>query len=173
MKFIGTVNKINYLINVIKLHTNYIMSINSMLYNISIISSHKNYCVLSINYNIIRIIYYNYDKNVHEIKLSINNKAFTLYLEEEILLKIKKNIHDNQNILKNKIQNIYSPIPGFISKICISINDNIKKNEPLVLIEAMKMENEIKIDKEGIIKDIFVKQKQLVEKNTLLFSIIC
>lgn len=62
-------------------------------------------------------------------------------------------------------------MPGIVSKINYRINDHIKKNSNLLILEAMKMENEVLSNIEGKIKEIFVKEQSSVQKNTLLMSI--
>lgn len=55
------------------------------------------------------------------------------------------------------------PMPGTILEIKIRIGDNIKRGDVLFILEAMKMENEIIADQDGIIADILVNQGNTVE----------
>ena len=54
-----------------------------------------------------------------------------------------------------------SPEPG--AKSFIEIGQNVKIGQVLLIIEAMKTMNEIKADKDGIIKKIFIKNETPVE----------
>ncbi len=49
---------------------------------------------------------------------------------------------------------IKSPLPGVIVKIFVSKGEEVKKNQKLFSLEAMKMENEIKAERDGIIESI-------------------
>lgn len=66
---------------------------------------------------------------------------------------------------------IKAPMPGLIAKIIKSEQDQIHEGEGILVVEAMKMENEIKAPKSGVVKKIFVKEKQAVEKGDSLFII--
>ncbi|NUN08771.1 MAG: acetyl-CoA carboxylase biotin carboxyl carrier protein subunit [Ignavibacteriaceae bacterium] len=67
--------------------------------------------------------------------------------------------------------NIKSPMPGLVLKVKKQVGDVIQINESVMILEAMKMENDIKSPASGIIKEILIKEKQSVDKGTLLFRI--
>ena len=62
-------------------------------------------------------------------------------------------------------------MPGLITKVLTTEGATINVGEGILIVEAMKMENEIKSPKAGILKKLFVKEKQTVEKNDNLFTI--
>jgi biotin carboxyl carrier protein len=64
--------------------------------------------------------------------------------------------------------NITSQIPGRVVKISVSIGDTIKEGDPLVVLESMKMQIAIKSHKEGIIKEIKVKEGSTVSRNEIV-----
>lgn len=66
---------------------------------------------------------------------------------------------------------IKSPMPGLVLKILKKPGDNITKGETVMILEAMKMENEIKSSKDGIISEILVSEGKPVEKYISLFSL--
>ncbi len=53
----------------------------------------------------------------------------------------------------------------------VEIGEDIKKNQTLCIIEAMKLMNEIESDIDGIIEDIYVKNGNPVEYGQKLFSV--
>jgi biotin carboxyl carrier protein len=67
-----------------------------------------------------------------------------------------------------KTESLKAPMPGLILKIEIEVGQSIKKGDGLIIIEAMKMENELKAHTSGIVKEIKVKSGQPVEKNQVL-----
>jgi biotin carboxyl carrier protein len=69
-----------------------------------------------------------------------------------------------------KIQEIKAPMPGLIIDIKVNVGDEIKNGAPLLVLEAMKMENIIKSPCDGIIEQIFSAKGDIVEKNTLLIK---
>jgi biotin carboxyl carrier protein len=70
-----------------------------------------------------------------------------------------------------QITTIKSPMPGLVLKILKNVGDNIIKGETVMILEAMKMENEIKSNIEGTIKEIYVSEGKPVEKYISLFSL--
>lgn len=67
--------------------------------------------------------------------------------------------------------NVKSPMPGLVLKIKKQVGDPVQINESVIILEAMKMENDLKSPASGIIKEILIQEKQSVDKGTLLFRI--
>jgi len=63
-----------------------------------------------------------------------------------------------------------SPMPGLILKVKVEVGQMITKGQPLVVIEAMKMENVIKARFDGQIAVINVQSGQIVEQGTILME---
>jgi biotin carboxyl carrier protein len=63
---------------------------------------------------------------------------------------------------------IKAPMPGLILRILIEPGQQVKKNERLIIIEAMKMENEIKAPRSGVIKTIDCSEQKAVEQGKIL-----
>ena len=61
---------------------------------------------------------------------------------------------------------ITAPIPGLVVKVLVEEGQAVDLNTPLVILEAMKMENEIRAPREGVIKSISVEVGQSVEGNS-------
>lgn len=53
-------------------------------------------------------------------------------------------------------QVIEAPMPGYIWKMLREVGDEVEEGDPLMILVAMKMENEIKAPKAGIVEEIFV-----------------
>jgi glutaconyl-CoA/methylmalonyl-CoA decarboxylase subunit gamma len=66
---------------------------------------------------------------------------------------------------------IVAPMPGLISKVLISKNDAVKSGQTLLVMEAMKMENNITANRNGIINEIKVKVGQEVAAQEVLILI--
>lgn len=56
-----------------------------------------------------------------------------------------------------------SPMPGKIFKILKDVGAEVKKGEPILILEAMKMEHSIRSDKDGKVKKIHFKTGELVQ----------
>ena len=69
-----------------------------------------------------------------------------------------------------QVNEINAPMPGLILEINAIVGQEVKENDVLLILEAMKMENVIHSPREGVIKSIQVKERQTVDKNTLLIE---
>lgn len=63
---------------------------------------------------------------------------------------------------------VIAPIPGLVVKVLVGLGDEVEIDQPLVLLEAMKMENEIRALRSGVVTQIAVVLGQRVEQNGLL-----
>lgn len=73
-------------------------------------------------------------------------------------------------LASKKINFLKSPMPGLILEILVKNGDQIKMGEPVVILEAMKMENIIKAPADVTIKNVKAIKGRPVEKNELLFE---
>lgn len=64
-------------------------------------------------------------------------------------------------------QVIEAPMPGYIWKMLKEVGDEVKAGEPIMILVAMKMENEIKSPKNGVIQEIFVKASENPQESTV------
>lgn len=72
---------------------------------------------------------------------------------------------------KTKVVNaIKAPMPGLILEINVEVGQSVKENDPLLILEAMKMENSFLSPRDGIIKSIAVKKGTAVDKGQLLIE---
>ena len=78
------------------------------------------------------------------------------------------NIKDIVKADMNDPLQIGASIPGKVVKILVNEDDEVKQNQPLIIIEAMKMETIIVAKTDGIIKSIKVSQDELVGDKQLL-----
>ncbi len=68
-------------------------------------------------------------------------------------------------------QVVASPMPGRIVKVLVKVGDEVKRGEGLVVVEAMKMENEMKSPKDGRVVELLVTEGQAVEGNAKLCAV--
>ena len=84
-------------------------------------------------------------------------------------LKIEKK--ENVKVDKKNTTQIGSPLPGMLSKILIKAGDKVAKNQPLFIIEAMKMETTVTAITDGTIANVQLSEKQLVEADDLIVEL--
>ncbi|AQP54526.1 acetyl-CoA carboxylase biotin carboxyl carrier protein subunit [Vagococcus penaei] len=64
-----------------------------------------------------------------------------------------------------------SPMPGTILKVLVNVGDVVTENQTLLILEAMKMENEIVASKGGTVTGIHVTQGQMVNPGEPLITV--
>lgn len=67
-----------------------------------------------------------------------------------------------------KMKTLKAPMPGLVLDIMVESGQEVSEDEPLVILEAMKMENVIKSPGPGIVQRVTVSKSQTVEKNEIL-----
>lgn len=67
---------------------------------------------------------------------------------------------------------VTAPMPGTVTKILVKSGDAVTENQPLMILEEMKMENEIVAPKAGTVGDIIATLNQSVNSGDGLISII-
>jgi biotin carboxyl carrier protein len=65
-------------------------------------------------------------------------------------------------------QQVLAPMPGKVVKILVKPGDEVKARQGLVVVEAMKMENELRSPKDGRVSDVLVAEGASVESGRLL-----
>ena len=71
----------------------------------------------------------------------------------------------------DQTNHIYAKMPGKIVKILKRVGDLVEKGDSVLVMEAMKMENEIRATLGGKISNLCVKESQAVETGTLLVEL--
>ncbi|MEN8119482.1 MAG: biotin/lipoyl-containing protein [Bacteroidota bacterium] len=74
--------------------------------------------------------------------------------------------------ISTKAFKVVAPLPGTILKIFVKEGDEVNAGDKLLIMEAMKMENEVLAEKGGTIKSIKVSENDSVLQNDLLIEII-
>ena len=64
-----------------------------------------------------------------------------------------------------------APMPGKIVKVLVSVGETVEAGRGVLVMEAMKMENELKAARAGVVQEIKVKEGQAVEMGALLLII--
>jgi biotin carboxyl carrier protein len=69
------------------------------------------------------------------------------------------------------VQTVVAPMPGRIVRVLVEPGDDVAVRQPLVVVEAMKMENELRSPKAGRVKDVSVAAGTSVEAGRVLVVI--
>ncbi|MDR1973675.1 MAG: biotin/lipoyl-binding protein [Bacteroidales bacterium] len=67
-----------------------------------------------------------------------------------------------------KLNEIRAFIPGTILNVFVKVGDTVRKGDKLLVLDAMKMDNELVAPMDGTVKEVPIKKGQTVVKNELL-----
>jgi biotin carboxyl carrier protein len=101
-----------------------------------------------------------------EVKTNAGTHAFTLHDERTEQLQAAMGAHG----VEGK-QAVVSPMPGKVVKLLVKLGDEVALGQGLVVVEAMKMENELKSPKAGTVTAVTVAEGAVVENGTVLLSV--
>lgn len=103
-----------------------------------------------------------------EFVLKHDSKYYSMVCKNELELLTEKFAKSRGGArIKNELT---SPMPGAIVKINVKEGDSVKKGDVLIVLEAMKMENELKATADCKVQKILVEEKMSVDKNHLLIK---
>ena len=73
----------------------------------------------------------------------------------------------------NGDQRVVAPMPGKVVKVLVAVGDSVEARQGLVVVEAMKMENELTVSRAGTVAKIEVTEGTSVEAGRLLIVVSC
>ena len=124
------------------------------------------------------LLYGNKSYNIKIIDYDLTKKKYILNINDrEVDLHFKDSLDqmlDKMGFFNNKKHgsgDIKSPMPGLVLHIDVDENQEVKKGDTLLVLEAMKMENLIKAAFDGTVQKINVEQGEAVSKNQVLLVI--
>lgn len=86
-------------------------------------------------------------------------------------LQEKANSLLQQKAALHKKKEVKAPMPGMVLKVNKKAGDNIKQGETVLILEAMKMENDLRAPISGKLNEIFIEEGTAVDKGAVLFTI--
>ncbi len=130
-------------------------------------TSKNNYHILQDNGSIkASVLASNFNKKAYTVK--VNNNTYEVNINDALDQQIEALGFEIGS--SKKVNEIKAPMPGLILEINVKVGQEIKENDALLILEAMKMENVINSPCDGIIKAINVKQSETVDKDSLLIE---
>ncbi len=114
--------------------------------------------------NLLHIVQENDLYHIH-----IDGEYFAIRVEDEHMRALRELVA--HSAVTQGEHTIHAPIPGLISRILVAEGQKIDAGDPLIILEAMKMENEIRSENEGYIKNVLVAEGKPVEKDQPLLII--
>lgn len=106
------------------------------------------------------------DKEAKTVTIVIDQQEYEVAIEEPIdQLLAEMGIKD---AMTRKVNDIKAPMPGLVLKVLVTPGQAIKKGDPVLILEAMKMENVFKATVDAVVKEVKVTERTAVEKGEVL-----
>ena len=102
-------------------------------------------------------------------KVEIDGERFQVQIKTQL-----DQILDTMGLNKpkvSKIRSIKAPMPGLVIEINVEEGQTVSENDKMLILEAMKMENVIKIPHEAVVKKINIVKGQAVDKGQVLIEL--
>ena len=109
-----------------------------------------------------------FDRDNRQVVLRVGPNKFSVQVREPIDLLLEK--LGMKDAGKRRMNQLKAPMPGLVTRILVKEGDEVKQGAPLLVLEAMKMENIFKAAGDGVVKAIRVSEKQAVEKGAELIN---
>ncbi len=131
--------------------------------------------IVPIRENRFHIIHENQSYEAEVVHANLAGKAFTLKINGSLYNVSMRDRFDQlleqmgmANGSVGPVKDLKAPMPGLILSVAVAEGQEVKKGDPLLILEAMKMENIIKSPADGVVKGIKVRKGDNVEKNQVL-----
>ncbi len=113
-----------------------------------------------------KVIGENFIDKLYKVEVNGNNYDVKLHNSLDVFIN-KLGLNTN---LSKKENYIKAPMPGLIVSVDVSVGQEVKEGQGILVLEAMKMENTLSVPRDGIVKSLLVQPSSKVEKNTLLIE---
>lgn len=110
------------------------------------------------------------------INVTVNGESYSVIREIEPVVEHKKVVvkpapaKKNDNKANDLQDSLCSPLPGTIVGINAKVGQEVKEGDSLIILEAMKMDNNLTAEHDGKVKAILVEEGEVVKENTPLVT---
>jgi biotin carboxyl carrier protein len=103
-----------------------------------------------------------------QFTVKVNNRLYDLQLSDRYDALLKSLGMESVGV--KKMKDIKAPMPGMVLNILVQAGDTVEKDTPILILEAMKMENVIKSPTQAVVKKVHAVKGVAVEKNAVLIE---
>jgi biotin carboxyl carrier protein len=108
------------------------------------------------------------DERGPEVHVRVKDSAFRIEILDERRLRLRRAA---AGFTVEGKQTVTAPMPGKVVKVLVGLGAEVQEGQPLLVIEAMKMENELRSPRAGRVVELHVKEGQTVEGNSKLCAV--
>lgn len=102
------------------------------------------------------------------MRVKVNNRVYDVSVKDRMDLILEQMGLNTAST--GKMRQLKAPMPGLVLDVRVQVGDQVEKGDPLVLLEAMKMENVLKAEGAGKVASIEVNKGQNVEKGFVMLK---
>ena len=103
-----------------------------------------------------------------QIDIFLNGRNYSIQIKDRTDLLLEEMGMDT--VTEVGTTDLKAPMPGLVLKVLVSSGDELKKGTPLLVLEAMKMENMIRTQADVVVNEVLVKNGDTVEKGQLMIT---
>ena len=111
------------------------------------------------------------EKKISEREEKLKQDVKEEELEKSISESVTKVSKEKEQKTSEKIHEVKAPMAGTVLKILVKVGQRVEIGDPLIIFEAMKMENELQSEYSGIVKEILIKEGDDIETGQILMRI--
>ena len=109
------------------------------------------------------------EKNQNRYTIMVNGVWHSFSVETPISLKRRRYLEQQGD--SSSVISIEAPMPGKIIDIMVEEGAEVKEGDPVIILEAMKMQNEISSHVTGVVKSVAIRKHDTVMKDDVLIEI--
>ena len=113
--------------------------------------------------------YLTINKQMDGYEVTVDHQAHLVQVQDEVEILLEK--FGMKNEFPSHAGEIHALIPGLVSRLFVKPGDKVEIGQKLLILEAMKMENEIDSPISGTIGNIYIKASDKVKKGELIMKI--
>lgn len=143
-------------------------NLDGVAFNVDVISDEKNRYHFIFNNRSVNVELLEMNFELKTAQVRVNNSVYSVTLKDQFDDLLKSLGMEISSVLKHK--DVKAPMPGMVLSLLVEVGQAVEKDTPLVILEAMKMENVIKSPTSGVVKKVNAIQGNAVEKNAVLIE---
>ena len=113
------------------------------------------------------IVNRDFDNRSYTLNIGGTNYEVSIYNKLDMLISEMGLTAVSQKV----VNTIAAPMPGQIVKVDAKVGQEVKENDPILVLEAMKMENVMLAPRDGIIKEVLISGGDIVDKGQIMIGL--
>lgn len=135
---------------------------------LTVLEKKGDHWVVEYNNKIFKVEVQSFDSKTKSYEMAVNDERVKLQLHNKLDLLIEEMGLNLES--EDSLTSLEAPMPGLVVDILVNLDDEVETGTPLLVLEAMKMENIIKAKGNAKVKSIEVSKSEKVDKAQILIE---